>query len=311
MKTSNLYIIGLISLLLVNCKEFDDFNGIEKNDYRVKSILSYNDQGEEIGRDIFNYENDRIVLWQWFSKNENGESEENWKIVINYIGNNIEAVKYYKVHDVWKRHNKSTFKIRDNHIYEELKSRYDITPCDDCWKYSYTYSDTLLIGWKSFIKTGDDSWENLRKGENIYKNGNLTEYKTFEMEENNVWEPIYKRTYSCKNGRVNGWQGSIYNADNKWIPEKKIEFLYANNKISSINCSMWDASEGSWFYFGSLTFQYDDNNCLIEETSSKGCRTVYEYEKGHGNAALFYYEVVDFVDAKPIILKDCNIKLLQ
>jgi len=300
---------NLIRLLLsfvlvigtVSCKEFIDETDFIKNSHRVKQIIEYDNSGKEIGRDIFSYESERMVLWQYLYNNEGGEMIEYWRITVSYSGDNVNAIKYYSEIDGWEKYTKSSFKIINNLIHEELKSNYGGLECIECWKYNYTYSGSFLMKWTKSIKSGEDKWERCRKGEYIYENDLLTEYKVSVISESCEWMPDYKNIYFYEKDKISGWQGSNYNADGGVVLSQKIEFSYENNKMSTRTYSVWDASTDSWRFFGSLNYYYDENNYLLEDISSFGDRTLYEYEEGHGNASLFYYKAESFAKTEPML----------
>ena len=90
--------------------------------------------------------------------------------------------------------------------------------------------------------------------------------------------------------------------NNQYYIEQIEELLEdINNKISELIYSVWDTSFDTWNYYGSLNYFYDENNCFNEVTASYGYKTIYIYEKGHGNASLLYYPVMDFAEAEPIL----------
>ena len=92
--------ICVLILALNSCKEYDYDLEVSKNLQRIKQISEYNNAGEETSRDVFSYENERVVLWQWYFINDFGEMKESWKIVVNYNGDKVITTKFCNINDI-------------------------------------------------------------------------------------------------------------------------------------------------------------------------------------------------------------------
>ncbi|MEN8117886.1 MAG: RHS repeat domain-containing protein [Bacteroidota bacterium] len=292
-------IIFVLILGLFSCKKYDDEPVMSGDSFRIKQISEYNDFGEETGRDVFSYKGEKIVLWQWFYIDENGVADEKWKVEVTYRGDNLIAAKRNKNDNKWELEKECTYKIRDNIVYEEVLSRYGFPRCIECWKYNYYYSGTRLTHWNKFVKNENSDWEECWRGEYIYEDNKLVEYHDLVVCEDAEWKQDYKRKYHYTNNILTVWEGGIHSADGLWSVSQKAEYGYENGNMAVKNYLVWDDCNESWKIFGSLNYFYDENNNLVEKTTSSGERTEYTYEPGQGNASLLYYNPTDFAGPEP------------
>lgn len=284
------------------CKQFEiqDLD-TTKNSYRIKKIIQYNDLGEELNRDVFNYKNEQLVLWQWFYKNENGEMTQSRKVDVQYKGVNIVKTLSYLKNDKWIYHQEVNYTVCNNLIYEKMVSRLVFPECNECWKYSYKYKESKLVEWNKYIKTETNDWMHIRKNTFTYNNNKLIETKDSVNFNNTEMMLDYKKIYVYKNGQISEWMGGLCTNSCEWKPSQKVAYSYEQNNISTKTYSVWDSTNETWKYFGLENYYYDENNYLIEETTSSGMRILYEYEKGHGNTALIYCEPEDINPPDPML----------
>jgi len=298
-KLKHLLVLLCCTTIIFSCKKLDDYSDLTGNSYRIKHVIEYNETGEENQRFLFSYKSEKLISWQQFTKNENGEMEECKKFNISYKGSIITVSERCKLNDKWNLHKEVDYKISNNLVHEEIISRHSTHPCIGCWKYSYNYSGSRLIEWVKYIKNENNTWEQCRKVEYNYVENKLTGYKHFVKSNGTDSKLDYLRKYFYLNEEVAGWQGGTYREGFDWKPSQQIEYTYEQNKISTKTYSVWDNSLNSWEFFGSINYFYDENNYLIEETTLSGIKTLYEYEPGNGNASLFYYDANDLAQNEP------------
>jgi hypothetical protein len=309
-KLKHLLILVFCLTVIISCKKNDDYSELTRNSQRIKQIIEYNEAGNENQRILFGYKSDKLISWQQFSTNENGEINESEKVTISYEGNNVAVSLFNKNNDNWNLYREEDYKILNNLVQEEIVSRHSAHPCIGCWKYSYSYSGNRLIGWVKYIKNEGDSWEQCRRVEYNYKDNKLTDHKDYVNCSDSELKLDYLRKYFYTNEKVAGWQGGTYRNGYEWKPTQQIEYTYVNNNISAKTYSVWDNTLNAWKYFGSMNYFYDKKGYLIEETTSRGERTLYEYEPGNGNASLFYYEADGLAQNEPTCKSAIALKAL-
>lgn len=283
------------------CKQYDiDLDTIH-NTHRIKMITEYDNSGDEVARDLFTYKDERLVLWQRLSKNENGEMKENWEINVKYNNGNIIASLFNNRNGELSPQQECNYTLFNDLVLEKIVSRLAPPQCNECWKYNYIYQGSRLIEWNKFIKTETNEWKKIRQDQYSYNNNKLIEYKDFVDFDDTGLRLDYKKTYSYKNNRISGWFGGICIAGSEWSPTQKVEYAYDQNNVSTKTYLIWDDTDKSWKYFGALNYYYDAYNNLIEEASSSGTTKIYQYENGRGNSSLFYCDPGDQPEAEPIL----------
>ena len=85
-----------------------------------------------------------------------------------------------------------------------------------------------------------------------------------------------------------------------------MEYMYNGPLVTQQTYFIRNEIEKSWSVFGFVNFYYDENNNLIEEKTSSGITTNYEYEEGCGNAQLFLCEPSDVLLPAPYVKSGLN-----
>lgn len=284
-----------------SCKEYNLDDQIPDNSFRIKTIIEYVNLGEEIRRDIFNYENNKLVLQQSYILNENDETCLIQRVEVEYNQPFMIATLFKIKNNSWQAQQTCINTVSNNQILEKTISRLANPVCENCWKYNYKYNNSKLIEWNKFLKTETDEWNKIRKGTYTYKNDRLIEYVDSVNYDNTGMKPDYKKLYIYENDILLAWVGGICIENSDWKPTQKAEYLYGQNNVTNKIYSVWDEENEEWKYFGDLKFGYDNFNNLIEETTSLGNLIVYEYEKGLGNTGLIYCYPENKEQAEPTI----------
>lgn len=301
MKKDVCFFLCVLITLITSCKDYDGELNPQVDKFRIKQIIEYDNSGKVISQDMFNYEHEKLMLWQHFNQDENEKLKENWKIVLDYDGESVHSIRYIKLQDAWTEDRSCTYFIYKNLIREVILSRHGFHECIDCWKYNYEYSGLKPLVWKSFIKTENDKWQLLRKGEFVYDNCITAEYNNYIFEENDLWKKDYKKVYLCDGSKIISWEGGSLNTDLEWNLSQRVEYEYSNNKLSERKYSVWDIYSNSWIFFGQVNYKYDEYNYLIEKCTNLGNKMKFIYETGNGNAPLFYHEINDFAEVEPVL----------
>lgn len=297
-----LLIVIFCICLCITCKQFEleDLDNT-MNSYRVKMISQYNISGEEVSKDIFNYKDEKLVSWQSCYKNEDGELTQSKKVNAAYNGVNIITTLSYLNNNKWSPQQECNYTVSNNRICEKVVTRLASPECNECWKYKYKYCESKLVEWNKYIKTETDDWLQIRKNTFIYKDNKLIECKDSVYSNNLKMKLDYRKIFVYENGKVVEWFGGICNNDRVWAPTQKTEYSYEQDNIATKTYFVWDSINESWNYFGFVKYYYNENNYLIEETTSSGIRKLYEYEKGCGNTEQIYCEPENKQPAEPTI----------
>lgn len=281
-------VVLLIVFVDYSCKQNNPEPELINNTHRIKNIIGFDAFGTEISREAFIYENEKLVLWQCFRNIENLEMKQTQQITFTYNEETAVANFCLFINKAWNLQRRCIYQLRDMRILEKTVSRHADPPCFECWKYNYKYLNGNLIEWKKYIKTESDEWQLIRKNVSIYKNNLINECQNFVNFDYTKLKPDYKKIFLYENDLLSGWIGGTCKENEVWQASQKIEYLYEQNNISSKIYYVRDFSNELWTYFGTTYYYYNENNYLIEESTSSGSRKIYEYEKGHGNASLFY-----------------------
>lgn len=290
----------LFAVSFHSCKEFET-NDLDDSLFRIKTILEFDNYGEEQSREQFFYDNDQLMFVKIYSNN-GSELTEAQKVSYAYQGEQVTAILSTKKNDDWNIKQTCIFNVTDNHVTEKLISRNASPECIACWKYNYVYSGKNLIEWIKYQKDNSTSnWNEYRRVEYIYENGSIVYYKDYENYDNSGLKLDYKREYSVENNKVVGWQGGICVDGCDWVATQKVEYKYEQNYVSTKIYSRREKIEDAWSLFVTINYYYDANNNLIEKTTSSGSQTYYEYEEGLGNAALLYCTPETIAETEPLL----------
>ena len=293
-----IYLFLLLILLCITCKEFNVETNDFESSFRIKTIIQYDEFGEETGRDVFNYKADKLILWLWYYYEES-VCTTGRKVEVVYEGDNFKATMSMKKKEIWERQRECQFTVSGGRVHERLVSRLSSPQCEECWNYVYDYTDSGILKWKEFVKNNDYTWLEYRKVEYEYDNKNLVRYKDYVNYNQTGFKLDYIKEYFIENDKVAGWQGGTYIEDLDWSPTQKVDYAYEQNNIVLKSYSVWNQELKKWNAFGSVSYKYDVHDNLIEEISSSGIRTVYEYERGKGNASLIYCDPETEPDFEP------------
>lgn len=288
----------IILLLSFSCKEYDS-HLLPENIFRVKTIIEVNEYGDDEKIHNFTYENDKLILWTTFYKNETEDLLRIKKVSVSYKDNTIFVMQSLLVNNKWEEQQECKFIIQNNLIREKLVSRHRFPACSDCWKYSYTYIGSKLNECKKFSKSSSGDWELIEKQAYAYQNNNLVKYEDFIVNQDGELVLDYVRNYFLENEEPTGWEGGTFASSREWYPTQKMEYIYEQDLMFSLLYSVWDASNNSWKLFGTTSYSYDANNNLIDELTSTGKSIHYVYEAGKGNAALIYCDPLESSSPEP------------
>lgn len=299
MKT--LQILAFLALcfqVLYSCKDYD-LESFPKNDYRIKTIVDFeSDEARE--RTEFYYNNDRLIAWKKYLINDAGTWQEIEIAIFEYCGETVSMKLRKKHNNEYSDFMNYSFRIKDRLIIAKNVSRLASPICSDCWNYLYTYSNNKLTVCDKQIRTSTNNWETCRKQVYNYMNNRVVECFDYNNYDHTDLKLDYIKKYNYSDNRLAGWICGTVVENQPWFPTQKIELLYDADKIVSREFYAWNAYDSIWYFKGLTTYQYM-NDLLVEESSQGGQKTIYTYEPGSGNAALFYYEPDCLLQTKPLL----------
>lgn len=287
--------------LLFSCKESESDIFFAPNEKRINTITGYNNYNEATSKIEFNYVNNKVLGWLYFTKNDNKEWREIKKIDIEYHGIKATTFLQHKQDDSWITKQICTFLIINNQVHEKIISRMIFPECLKCWKYYYKYAGTQIIEWEKHIKTENNSWVVCEKMEYIFTEHKLISRNCYVNFNNTGLTLDYVRNYFYNNNQVGGWLSGIYIEDKEWMPTEKVELSYDQGKVVAHDFSVWNANEKTWQHYGSVSYTHNNQGYLVEENNSEGNKTVYEYEPGTGNASVLFYAPDCFFEPQPML----------
>ena len=292
--------VVLCTGLLYSCKKSELDLQVVPYEKRIKTITEYNWDNEAQSKIKFNYANKQVLSWQYYTKNEPEVWLEIKRIDIEYNNNTITTTLQRKQANSWITKQVCTFLVINNQVHEKTLSRTVFPVCENCWKYYYKYAGTQMLEWEKHIKTENNNWEVSQKMEYTYSNQKLISRNDYTNSDHSGLKLDYIRNYFYTNNQLSGWLSGIYIDDKHWKATHKVEYTYINDKIISCNFSAWNSNLEEWHLLSFVNYNYNDGY-LMEENTSEGNKTLYEYEPGSGNTSILFYDPDCFIQSQPML----------
>lgn len=268
-----LFVLVLLTSFLA-CHDLE----IETNDdttLRIYRISDFNSNNQEIERQLFHYNNNKLELVERYTGFIPEDSLMSCRTIFSYEKNLVTKSVFKNEAKNWKLHSVYQYTVTNDKIDYKSVSRFAFPSCDACWRYEYYYTGTKITKWIKFIKTTGENWTDFRSGKYEYNNGGLVEYTDYVNYYNTTLKPDYKIVYTVENGQVTKHTEGSYNSKNKWVASRKGEYFYEGNNITKKTCYTWAPTIQKWEQFGEINYFYTSDRSIIEESRSDGSKTKY------------------------------------
>jgi len=273
---SKLFILVIcICIICVFSCEKDNPMGSSSNNnssgYRIKKV-TVSDDGELNSIYKFTYQDEKVQLIE----DSNFYNMKDTKTEFHYDANFVNEFEYEKIDNEWILQSKRITTFNGNFIVDEIINHL----YDDGWRETfrgvYEYENDKLISYKHY--TGGE--EPCLEAELIYQNGKLIQIN----EDGGGY--LEKTLLNYKNDKLQNYIIQWSRGDLIFENDKKIIYSYSNNRI--IVATIYDWENESWEEWNVINYKYDQIGLLKEKLYSDGDKYSYEYEKGNGNAHLFW-----------------------
>lgn len=302
MKIKSFFLALIIVSLIVSCKksnENDNDNNptITKNSHRISQWINKGSSGIPNMKVTYTYDNEKLVKNSVFNRVIGGGDElvERSKMEYIYSDNSITRLSYPDI-NISEPEWKTIFTLNGNLITDAIIYTYDYGHFILTNERHYNYEGNKLISYSKSDLIMDSLIEN-EKGQYVYDGENLKELIISRRDWPFDWEESEKFVFSSNNEKINYWVKSYFN-DSSWKESWKNNYVYIDDQIYSITNYQMN-NESSWEFYEQETFKYNEENYLTEKLEDDGYATYYDYEPGHGNAALFDRNPEDKVYCKP------------
>ena len=285
-----------------SCKEFDTEITFE-DAYRISEIIEKDQLNGSERRYLFVYEKNNLTECNSCFKDESNEFQKSGRIVFSYEANKVNVLLLRKQTDSWNKHQLTEFVTNGQCILEKIVTRYSFPECQQCWKYKYKYQNEKLVESTKYLKGNTADWKVFEKLVYRFEENILLEYQYYKASAEGHLLLDYKRKYNNDNGICECWYGGIIRPDSVWHPTQFMEYAYYDGKISSQKYYQRGYDDFDWKFSADISYAYDINNNLIERSTSNGHMLLYKYEKGNGNAFMFFNSSNDIVQRDYLILQ--------
>lgn len=298
-------LIILFGLIIFSCerqeKTQDDLG--EKNSHRISEIVIVRPEVFDI-RIKFTYSGEKISEVVYHGTDAKGSI---WvpfiKINYSYNGNCVSAVRSEIKTTDWRISDKVDFIVENGKVIEETSHDYINSKWVLQSKISYSYEESGLTGFQSYKKdTATNGLISVYRGEYKYVNDTLKEYIRYKFFDEYVSLPDDRYIFDYAAGNMKSITAYVQDLNDEWTELAKYEFLYFASAPSESRLYKWSEENESWVdELTYLRYSYNNFGYLTKELFYDGLDYTYNYETGHGNAALFYYHPDELVFGEPTL----------
>lgn len=283
--------------LFISCQKDDnDLSESESGNYRISTISQFESE-LEISKQVFTYENEDLIRIDYYEDNKFHHS-----IVYEYQENQIYV--YTSNSDGSGSNSNHVLTVQNSKLTQEEWIDSDgVTGA----KVIYIYNGNNLTSWEMYNYHFDNSPRLVQEGKISYDGDKvsqhlITDYScvSYNGGEINCDEIEFTTElhyfYSGKNVEKIQMYLAEYSEDLELSLEYR--YTYVNDRIETIAYTDYS---GSSIFKDIIEYQYDNNGNITKQSDSFGY-TIYDYEKGKGNASILYGNYIEnFMIIKPRI----------
>jgi hypothetical protein len=288
----NILLLIALALCLFSCEKDMNDNSGPKNSHRIKQVIINSDFDEDLKID-FNYKGENLIKYTINVKNEEEVWVEWYKTDFSYSQDMVTAITYIKEKDEWKLDCKAVYTIENNMLLAE----HDYGFLNGSWtenaKFIYQYSGNLLIAYQRYFDYDENGIIELdSKGDFFFQNGKVIECREYTYDNSGILSYNYVDSFAYNGDILAGWVRYGSSKIDPWNKKYKAAYQYSGGYVSQLDHRRWDEITNQWATepFSHQAFVYDKNGYVIETSTHYGDKSSLTYEKGHGNAALFFSE---------------------
>jgi hypothetical protein len=292
-KLKNLFFALVVLCIVLACEKEKEVAEII-DIYRISEVVydfTNDDYDSKIG---FSYEGPKLIQMIFSSKNGLGNWYEYSKRDITYTDEKATETYSSLQNITWIPDYQVAYTFADELvIFEDARAFINNTWVVDV-RNSYTYLGKNLTHWSHVADDG------MTSGDIFYKNGKMSQ--AFSYDCNGDIDPVnweFESRDSCgyKNDSLTSFTHFIYDAG-CWEYYSRNDLTYSSGKVSHIERYNW--IDNQWSYDDQNYFTYDNNGLLILDQNDTYTIS-YQYEKGNGNAQLFFYYPMELLNGEPYL----------
>jgi len=299
----------LILLFSMSCDKKDYSSEVVKNDYRIKTVKQYS-HVELFSMDEYTYVDEQVT--QVVVREKDYSDWVDYRLdEYEYEHPLITIITNRKSDNIWEPSDKTEYLYNENNL---LTEQYFYNYYGGSWHkeqtYNYTYENSKIKE-VVFMNYGD-GWFTTPSStiEFIYTNSKLIEIRIF------TFNDLYSRELTDKievTYPAHNLTELLYfkkNDEGNWTQEQITQLIYSANKLIEINIFTKSDGSDTWNEDLTLNYYYNENGYLREQNIDN-FSVIYEYEIGHGNAALFNHDNVSLFGSIIPLYIELNIPTLK
>ncbi len=292
-----IYILICIPFL-VSCKKDD--GSIPADHRRIKQITISNDANVGTTKILYSYDNNLLVNRTVIVKS--GSSYDTYDTTVKsnytYSGDIVTAVSYFGDGSELNLGEKMEYEFTDKRMDRMKYFEYVDDQFMSRYEYFFNFNGELLESFNYYSDFEDNGILNeVSMGEYSYDNLNVTRYRIKDLYND---EYFYNEDFVYENGVMKHWISSEnYRLTNNWNNlDKEIYEYDSENILIKTRLYEW---HNSWSFNYSISFQYDQDNLVMEDYGLGALNVEYIYENEIGNSEQLIFTPLDRVYNRPVI----------